>query len=122
VKVGSTELPIIVVNPIGLLKITGWNRDHVTASCEIEVTAGTKARAEKLINSIDLRIYEKKKAVFVEMVVPELTDPSVMIQHSLVKISAPRSNPLVVKTAAGQASISDFDNGARLNATNSRPA
>jgi DUF4097 and DUF4098 domain-containing protein YvlB len=118
VRVASTDQPVIVVNPIGTLTISGWNRDRVTATCEIEVTAGSRRKAQVLIDEIDLKIYEKKQAVFVEIVTPELTDPSVMIQHNRVRINAPRANPLIVKTAAGQTRVSDFANGARLNATN----
>jgi len=118
VKVSSTKLPIIVVNPIGQLDINGWKHDRVVVTCEFEVTANSKRKAEKILEQLDLRIYERKQAVFVEIVAPELTDPQVTIGYSRVRINAPGINPLVVKSAAGRASIAGFENSAKISTTN----
>lgn len=118
VKVSSAALSIIVVNPVGQLDIVGWKHDKVVATCEFEVTADSRRKAEKVLEQLDLRIYERKQSVFVEIVAPELTDPRVTIGHTRVRISAPAVNPLVVKSAAGRASITGFKNGAKISTNN----
>ncbi len=118
VIVSSNTLPVIVVNPVGQLEISGWKSDKVTVTCEFEIVANSSRKAEKIIEQLDLRIYERKQAVFVEIVAPELTDPRVSIGHTRVRINAPRLNPLVVKSSAGRARIGGFENGAKIS-TNS---
>ena len=112
----SAITPIYVMNSFGSLEIEGWDRDWILVSAEIEIAAEAPDEAEILAERIDLRIHNKSNAVYVETVLPQLTDPQTRVVSATVEIKAPTDNPLNCRNSHGRVYVAGFDNGVKLNA------
>jgi hypothetical protein len=71
-----------------------------------------------MATKLNLRLYEKVGAIYVETDLPALVDPENSMLGSEVSIMVPRANQVVLSSSFGTASISDLTGGARLAARN----
>ncbi len=112
----SAITPVYVMNPFGSLEIEGWDRDWILVSAEIEIAAEDPDEAEALAERVDLRIHSKSDAIYVETVLPQLTDPQTRVVSATIQIKAPTDSPLNCRNSHGKVYVAGFDNGVKLNA------
>ena len=115
----SANQPIYVVCPVGKLEIEGWDRDFIVVRSQVELSADTRSRVENLADEIDLALYNRNDAIYVESIVPSLTDPNMRVVKSSLSVKAPAGNLLICNSSFGQISVSGFTNEVRLSATHS---
>ncbi len=115
VKAPSDGSPVIVVNPIGELNVEPWSKSWIMARSIVQVSARTPELAKKTITLTDLRLYVKGDAVYVESVMPSLSDPHVKIESASLDIRAPATARLVCNSSHGTVNIAGFEGGAKLN-------
>ncbi len=118
-EVLSAKLPIYIVSPVGALEIEGWDRDWIVVRSQVELSAETRPGAEDLAGGVDLTLYNKNDAIYVESIVPALTDPQTRVVKSSLRIKAPAGNLLICNSSFGQVSVSGFANEVKLSATRS---
>ncbi|HOP06175.1 MAG TPA: hypothetical protein PLF13_02685 [candidate division Zixibacteria bacterium] len=119
IDVPSTDIPIYVVMPSANLKVAGWSENRVVAECEYVVRADSKTKSEKISSNIDLRLFEKGKAVYVESVMPTIGDASDIELAGTVTIMIPKTNPVVLNNSFGMVSVADLHRGVKLSSRNS---
>ncbi|MCK4371687.1 MAG: DUF4097 family beta strand repeat protein, partial [candidate division Zixibacteria bacterium] len=112
----SAITPVYVMSPFGSLEIEGWDRDWILVSAEIEIAAESSDEADALAERIDLRIHNKSNAVYVETVLPQLTDPQTRVVSANIEIKVPTDNPLNCRNSHGRVYVAGFTNGVKLNA------
>lgn len=119
IDVPSEGIPIYVVMPSANLKVVGWSENRVVAECEYIVRGDTKAKSEKIASNLDLRMFEKGPAVYIESVMPTIGDASDLQLAGTVTIMTPYTNPVVLKNSFGTVSVADLRNSVRLSSRNS---
>ncbi|MFH1687548.1 MAG: hypothetical protein ABIE70_08510 [bacterium] len=118
IRIIDSNVPVYIVNPIGGLVVEGWDRDYLLAECELEVGADSENKAQTLVERMNVRLYERRDAVYVEASAPELVDPMIRVNRSLVRIKTPRHNRVVIKSGFGDIGISHLSGGLQLSSSN----
>jgi len=119
ISVTSNSEPIHITNPIGDMKIFGWDQDKVLVYSEIELSAGSREKVKELSQQIELQLGSKDDGICAELVLPNITDPQIKILNCTFQISAPENNPLIVHNSFGDVVIRKIHNNVKLNASNS---
>ncbi|MDH3891286.1 MAG: hypothetical protein OEV49_09405 [candidate division Zixibacteria bacterium] len=115
-RINSAATPVYVVNPMGTLEVEGWNRPWISVDAKVELSAVSAEKAEALAERVDVRIHNRSNAVYVELVLPQLTDPRTSILSTTIEIKAPRDNSLSCSNSHGRLVVRDFDNDVKINA------
>lgn len=115
----SAKLPIYIVSPVGALEIEGWDRDWIVVRSLVELSADARPEVENLASGVDLALYNKNDAIYVESIVPALTDLKTCVVKSSLQIKVPTGNPLICNSSFGQVSVSGFTNEVKLSAAHS---
>jgi len=115
-RAGSAVTPVYIVNPFGSLEVEGWDGDWIVVTAEIEIAAMLPEKAEALAERIGIRMHNKTSAVYVETVLPQLTDPQTRVVRADVRIKAPVDNPLNCRNSHGNLYVAGFDNDVKLSA------
>ena len=118
IDIVSVDVPVIIVNPIGNLIVRGWDRDYLLTECVLEVGADSEAKARDLVERMDVRLYERQDAVYVEASAPDLSDPMIRVNRRQIRIWTPTGNRIVVKSGFGEIDISKIKGGLRLSSNN----
>jgi len=118
--VDSTEVnpgvtPVYIVNPFGSLEVQGWDRNWIMVSAEIEVVAKQPEQAEALADRVSVRMHNKVNAVYVETILPQLSDPQSRVERAEITIKAPADNLLSCRNSHGKLYVTGFDNDVKLN-------
>lgn len=115
-RLGSAATPVYVVNPMGTLEVEGWNRPWILVDAKVELSAESSAEANDLAERVDVRIHNRSNAVYVELILPRLTDPSVSILSTSIDIKVPSDSPLNCRNSHGRVVIRGFNNDVKLKA------
>ena len=107
----SSITPIYVTQSVGVIEVSGWNDDIMSAELEIEVSAETHELEKMFIAATTLRIASEKNGYYVETVFPKLTDPRTKILHSTLRVNVPSENPIVCDNSFGEISARDLESG-----------
>ena len=112
----SSATSVYVVNPMGTLNVEGWDRPWIMVNAKVELASENAEKADDLAERVDVRIHNQPNAVYIELVLPQLTDPKVSIISTSIEIKAPRDNPLSCRNSHGRLDVRDFDNDVKLSA------
>ena len=119
ISISSGKSVIMIINPFGKMSITGWDKDQVSASYDISIVAVKPGLAEKFGEQIQIRMFEEKHNVYIEAVVPKLTDLRTRITASHLNLMVPFKNDLRISNSAGQISLSELKNDIKIKSSNS---
>ena len=119
IGISSGKSVIMVINPFGKLSITGWDKDQVSASYDISIVSVKPGLAEKFGRQIQVRMFEEKDNVYIEAVVPKLTDLRTRIIESHLNLMVPFKNDLNINNSAGRISLSELENDIKIKSSNS---
>ena len=119
IGISSGKSVIMVINPFGKLSITGWDKDQVSASYDISIVSVKPGLAEKFGRQIQIRMFEEKHNVYIEAVVPKLTDLRTRIIESHLNLMVPFKNDLNINNSAGRVSLSELENDIKIKSSNS---
>ncbi len=114
----SGESEIMIINPFGKMSITGWDNDQVSATYDISIVSVNPGLAEKFGRQIQIRMFEEKNNVYIEAVVPKLTDLRTRITESHLNLMVPLKNDLKINNSAGQINLSELENNIKIKAGN----
>lgn len=120
IRIQSTSEPIYISNPIGDLKISGWDRDLVLVQSEIELSSNSRSKTKELAGQVELRLGPKDDGIYVDLIVPNLTDPQTKIVNCALNIKVPKHNPLISTNSFGEVMISRMHNDVTLTASYSQ--
>ena len=115
-RTSSAATAVYVVNPMGTLEVEGWDRPWILVDAKVELSADGADKADDLAERVDVRIHNRPNAVYVELILPRLTDPKTSILSVSIEIKAPRDNPLSCRNSHGRLVVRDFVNDVKLNA------
>lgn len=115
-RINSAATPVYVVNPMGTLEVEGWDRPWILVDAKVELSAESSQKANDLAERVDVRIHNRSNAVYIELILPQLTDPTTSILSTSIEIKAPRDNPLSCRNSHGRLIVTDFDNDVKLKA------
>jgi len=118
ISISSGKSVIMVINPFGKMSITGWDKDQVSATYDISIVSVKPDMAEKFGQQIQIRMFEEKHKVYIEAVVPKLTDPRTRIAESHLNLMVPFKNDLKINNSAGQISLSELENDIKIKSSN----
>jgi len=116
--VDSRDVPIFIVNPIGKLVIEGWDRNVVSVSSVTDLKGDSEATVISLGSKIELKVHRQHQRVFVELQMPEFSDPGTEILTSNLYVKMPLHNVLHAVTSYGEANISNISADVTLRANN----
>ena len=119
IMVPSEDMTIYIANPVGTLVVEAWDGDYVQVRTRLEVAAETQSQAKAVIKKIELRLLEKKDAIYVKSFVPELSNPQTKIISSEMTIKSPENNPLVCSNSFGSVAIRGFSRSVKLSSNHS---
>jgi len=117
-KVGSSDVPIYVVNSIGDIEISSWPHKGVSAYYSVGIAAEKPGSAEEFGNNIRLRVYPKLNKIYVESVVPQLDDPKTRIVECHLELLVPADNKIFIDNSSGNITVSDVRNNFNIKSTN----
>lgn len=106
---------IYVVNPTGRLEVIGWQRPWVRARCNLKVSASSREKAERLMDQIEMRLFHRGDAVYIQADAPDLSDPKLKVDLSHITINMPSSNPIVIQSSFGQIQLRDIAASVKVN-------
>ena len=119
ISTSSGKSDIMIINPFGIMSLTGWDKQQVSATFEISIVSVSPEMAEKFSKKIQLRMFEEKDNVYIEAVVPKFTDPRTKIAQSHLNLMVPFKNDLKISNSAGQINLSDLENNIKIRSSNS---
>jgi len=115
IKVPSEIVPIYINHQTGSIKVTGWEKDFVFVNFETEIRTKEKAKAEKFIDAINIKLFSSNEGVYLNSSFPNIKDPEVKIIQSSMYVKVPINNLVICGNSFGEIEISDLDKGVEVN-------
>ena len=107
-EVTSPSTQIYIDNPTGNIAIKGWDRPMLRVSSKTRMQARTKKEATKYADNIDLNLFPAGDKIYVELVMPELTDPRASVLSNAVSVWVPRANALNCASSFGTVDVAEI--------------
>ncbi|RKX24261.1 MAG: hypothetical protein DRP45_08605 [Candidatus Zixiibacteriota bacterium] len=115
----SAHSPIIISNPMGNVLISGWNKDRIKVTLEVQISSESKSSESGIAEDIKLSVTEDDDSYTVEVDLPHVTDPRVQVLQSLLTVKIPSKNKVICNSSFGDIAISNMRGGVVLESENS---
>jgi len=119
-RVKRSDYTITVVNPSGDVHLTGWDKNIIWATLEIEVKAASRADEKGFASRSSLEMETSGNTYTVNANLPRISDPSTKILTSVLVVNVPSGNPVECRNAFGKMIISDLNHGAKATGQHSQ--
>lgn len=117
ITVSSSEIPVYVTNSIGDLHVSSWANKKIKVQYIVMISAEEFATSEQFEEKVDLRIFPKQNKIFIETLVPPLSDPKMRVLESRLELQMPAENNLFVSNSSGNVVIDNFGSNVVVKAT-----
>lgn len=116
VVVPTREIPIYIDNQVGDLVISGWKKNKIDITFEVEILAGDKKNAQEFVSKIELKTFTHRNKIYISSSFPKLNDPKRKIHISQMTVNVPMYNQLICESAFGLIEIENIKKNIRINA------
>ncbi len=110
--VKRSDHTIHISNPLGDVKIIGWDKGVIVSTLEIEVKAEPHVVEKDFVSESSLKMAMSGNSYEVQADLPKVSDPSIKILTSTLTVYVPYGNPVECENAFGELFVSDLGNGA----------
>jgi len=110
----SSSRPVIISNPIGELRITGWDRDLVEARFDVEIIAKSHKQEKKYADQAELKVDSRIDGYYVKVELPSVNKDDTKILRSVLTVSVPSGNKVECTSSYGKVQITSLSDGLEL--------
>lgn len=115
----SPSTQVLVSSTGGKVSITGWNKNYVSASFEVEIEGSDENRLEKLADRVGLSLREQGNQILVSSKLPPLRDPDIEFSSVKLSVQLPFTNKIVCNSSMNELDIRNLVGGLKFNGQNS---
>lgn len=105
-RVRDEQVPIVVRSTVGEIEIVPSADDQVSAEFSVSLSARSATQERTLMEQVSFRAIGNSRPCSVLVSIPTISGREAQLEHSMLRVAVPRSNPVWLRGSGGTISVS----------------
>jgi len=114
----AANIPVLISSTGCKVSISGWKRNYVVASFEVEITGNDENRISKLADRVGLKLADEGNQILVSSQLPPLRDPDIEFSTVKLNVQLPFANKVVCNSLLNVLSVRNLTGGLQFKGQN----